>query len=185
MCVLTQIKKFCSFLIVIICSFLIIINDYGAQASDWTSQFHHESETCCQFLKPWFIFSKILLSLLYHNSRFFLKFQPAQFQIYIYGLPNGSVAKESACNARDLGLIPGLGRSPLGRHGNTLQYSCLEKPHGQRNLVGYSPGVAELDTTEWLSTHIHIFIYIWINILLFNISCSGQNLGIVTWPTLE
>ena len=47
MCVLIEIKKFCSFL---------IENDYGAQASDWTSQFHHESETCCQFLKPWFIF---------------------------------------------------------------------------------------------------------------------------------
>ena len=104
-------------------------------------------------------FPKILLSLVYHNSRFFLEFQPAQIQIYIYmDFPDGSVAKESACNARDLGLIPGLGRSPLGRHGNTLQYSCLEKPHGQRSLVGYSPGVAELDTTEWLSTHIHIFL---------------------------
>ena len=37
--------------------------------------------------------------------------------------------KESACNAEDLGLIPGLGRSPEGGHGNTLQYSCLENPH--------------------------------------------------------
>ena len=34
--------------------------------------------------------------------------------------------KESACNAGDLGLIPGLGRSPVGGHGNSLQYSCLE-----------------------------------------------------------
>ena len=32
---------------------------------------------------------------------------------------------------------PGLGRSPGGRHGNPLQCSCLENPHGQRNLVGY------------------------------------------------
>ena len=39
-----------------------------------------------------------------------------------------SSGKESACNARDLGLIPGLGRSPGGGHGNTLQYSCLENP---------------------------------------------------------
>ena len=34
--------------------------------------------------------------------------------------------KESDCNAGDLGLIPGLGRSPGGGHGNPLQYSCLE-----------------------------------------------------------
>ena len=40
---------------------------------------------------------------------------------------------------RDVGLIPGLGRSPEGGHGNPLQYSCLENLHGQRSLVGYSP----------------------------------------------
>ena len=37
------------------------------------------------------------------------------------------------------GSIPGLGRSPGGENGNSLQYSCLENPHGQRNLGGYSP----------------------------------------------
>ena len=36
-------------------------------------------------------------------------------------------------------------------HGNPLQYSCLENPHGQRSLAGYSPwGCKESDTTEWL-----------------------------------
>ena len=55
------------------------------------------------------------------------------------GFPGGSDGKESACNAGDLGLIPGLGRSPGGGHGKPLQYSCLENPHGQRSLVGYSP----------------------------------------------
>ena len=65
----------------------------------------------------------------------------------------GSDGKESACNAGDLGSIPGLGRSPGGKHGNPLQNSCLENPHGQRSLVGYSPwGHKESDTTEWLST---------------------------------
>ena len=39
-----------------------------------------------------------------------------------------SVSKESVCNARDLGLIPGLGRSPGEGNGNPLQYSCLENP---------------------------------------------------------
>ena len=41
-------------------------------------------------------------------------------------LPGGPDGKESACNVGDLGLIPGLGRSPGGGHGNPLQYSCLE-----------------------------------------------------------
>ena len=36
--------------------------------------------------------------------------------------------RESACNAGDLGLIPGLGRSPGKGNGNPLQYSCLENP---------------------------------------------------------
>jgi len=40
--------------------------------------------------------------------------------------PGGSDSKESACNARDLGLIPELGRSPGEGNGNPLQYSWLE-----------------------------------------------------------
>ena len=39
---------------------------------------------------------------------------------------SGLVGKESACNAGDWGLIPGLGRSPGEGNGNPLQYSCLE-----------------------------------------------------------
>ena len=69
------------------------------------------------------------------------------------GFPGGSDGKESTGNAGDLGSIPRLGRSPGGGHGNPLQYSCLENPHGQRNLAGYSPwGLKESDTTERLST---------------------------------
>jgi len=65
------------------------------------------------------------------------------------GFLGGSDSKEYTCNAGDLGSIPGLGRSPGEGHGNPLQFSCLEKPHGQRSLVGYSPwGHKELDTTE-------------------------------------
>ena len=44
------------------------------------------------------------------------------------GFPGGSDGEESCCNAGDLGLIPGLERSPGGGHGNSLQYSCLENP---------------------------------------------------------
>ena len=55
--------------------------------------------------------------------------------------------KESTCNARDTGSIPGLGRSPRG-HGSPPVF-LPEKPHGQRSLVDYSPcGCKESDTTE-------------------------------------
>ena len=42
------------------------------------------------------------------------------------GFPGGSDGKESACNAGDVGSVPGLGRSPGERNGNPLQYSRLE-----------------------------------------------------------
>ena len=65
------------------------------------------------------------------------------------GFPGGSDGKESACNVGDLGSIPVLGRSPGGGHGNPLQYSCLENPHGQRSLAGYSTrGRKEADTNK-------------------------------------
>ena len=64
--------------------------------------------------------------------------------------PGSSLGKESTCNAGDPGLIPGLGRSPERGHG--IQYSCMENPHGQRCLAGYSPwGHKESGTTERLS----------------------------------
>ena len=44
------------------------------------------------------------------------------------GFSHSSVGKESVCNAGDLGLIPGLGRSPGEGNGNPLQYFCLENP---------------------------------------------------------
>ena len=52
------------------------------------------------------------------------------YALFSMDFPGGSEIKASACNAGDLGLIPGLGRSP-GKgngNGNPLQYSCLENP---------------------------------------------------------
>ena len=64
------------------------------------------------------------------------------------GFPGGSVGKESACNAGDLGLIPGLGIPWRRERVPTLVFWPGEF-HGQ-----YSPwGRKELDTTEWLSLH--------------------------------
>jgi len=62
-----------------------------------------------------------------------------RISIFLGFFPGGSDHKESACNVGDLGSIPGSGRSPGKGNGNLLQYSCLENPHGQRSLEGYSP----------------------------------------------
>ena len=59
------------------------------------------------------------------------------------GFPGGSDGKESACNAGDLGSIPGLGRSPEGGQGNPLQYS----------------GVC---VCIYICVYIYIYIYIYI-----------------------
>ena len=65
------------------------------------------------------------------------------------GFPGSSAGKDSTCNSRDPGLIPGLGKFPRPGHDNPLQYSCLEDLHGQRSLVGYSPWrLKELDLTK-------------------------------------
>ena len=68
------------------------------------------------------------------------------------GFPGGSDGKESTFSAGDLDLISGLGRFPGEGHDNPLRCSCLENPHEQRSLVGYSPwGCKESDMTEQLS----------------------------------
>ena len=75
--------------------------------------------------------------------------------------PGVSDDKESVCNAGDLGWIPRMGRSPGGEHVNPLQSSCLEDPHGQRSLAGYSSwGCKESYMTEWLSTHMPYWLSI-------------------------
>ena len=57
----------------------------------------------------------------------------------ILAFPGDASVKELAFNARDMGLIPGSGRSPGGVNGNLLQYSCLENPIDRR--------------TWWATTH--------------------------------
>ena len=78
---------------------------------------------------------------------------PTLLMTYLYqlwGFPGGTVVKNLPANAgdaRDLGSVSGLGRSPGVGNGNPLP----GKFHGQRSLTGYSPwGCKESDTTEWL-----------------------------------
>ena len=63
-----------------------------------------------------------------------------------HDFPGGSDGKESACNVGDLGSIPQLGRSPGGRHGNPLQYSCLENPMDRGAEQATASGVTKSQT---------------------------------------
>ena len=60
--------------------------------------------------------------------------------------PGGSDCKESVCNAGDLASIPGSGRSPGERHGNPLQYSCLEYPMDRGAWRATVPAVSKSRT---------------------------------------
>ena len=65
--------------------------------------------------------------------------------------PGGSAGKESTCNMADLGLIPGLEKSPGEGNGYPFHYSGLE------NSMDYSPwGHKESDTTEQLSLELEL-----------------------------
>ena len=82
-----------------------------------------------------------------------------------------SDAKESACNAGDLGLVPGSGKSPGGRYGNPLQYSCLENPmdRGERWAtvlrVAKSPKrLSDFTSTLQRSSHTDSVEAEWVNI---------------------
>ena len=86
------------------------------------------------------------------------------------GFPGGSNGKEFTCNVGDLGLIPGLGRSPGEGNGYPLQYSCLENSMDRGAWQATVHGAAELDTTEQLSlslsfTSFQYTIHSWIILL--------------------
>ena len=65
------------------------------------------------------------------------------------GFPGGSDGKKYACNAGELGSIPGSGRSPGRREWQPIPVFLPGQSHGQRSLAGYSPwGHKELNTTK-------------------------------------
>ena len=73
------------------------------------------------------------------------------------GFRGSSDAKESARNAGDLGLIPGLGRSPGRGYGNQLHYSCLESSMDREDGQGTAHKAAKSQTQmNQLNIHTHI-----------------------------
>ena len=103
--------------------------------------------------------------------------------------PGGSDSKESACNARNLGLIPGLGRFPgegyWRRAWQPTLVSCLENPHGQRSLAGYSSwGHKESDMTELRSTAPSFYIEPLLKYFKWSLLSLALMLGLITRDTV-
>ena len=109
------------------------------------------------------------------------------------GLPGGSDGKESAWQSRRCkrprgrGLIPGLGRSPGGGNGNSLQHSCLENPMDRADWWATVHGVTKsrrwlsnLHTYEWCSERNDVsFSWIFAKLLALWYVSQFENLGIV------
>ena len=97
----------------------------------------------------------------YHSSPaasrvFSVSFLFSSFIMMFLGFPGGSDGKESACKARDLSSIPGLGRFPWRRSWQPTPVFLPGDSHGQKSLVSYSPwGHRESHMTEHLSAHTH------------------------------
>ena len=78
-----------------------------------------------------FVQSSLVFSCITHNKAKFHRITLANIYIGTYRLPLWLSGKGCTCNVEvtgDSGLIPGSGRSPGGRHGDSFQYSCLENP---------------------------------------------------------
>ena len=76
---------------------------------------------------------------------------------YISGFPDSSVGKEFTCNAGDLGLIPGLGRSPGEGKGYLLQYSGLENSMDYTVAKSVRQNGATFTFTVYIKAHVYLF----------------------------
>ena len=89
---------------------------------------------------------------------------------FSHGFPGGSVVKNPPAKARDVGVLPGLGRSPGEGNGNPLQYSCLENPMDRGTWWATVHGVTKSQTPLKRLTHTHDPITIFLIVLgLFSV----------------
>ena len=88
----------------------------------------------------------------------------------------GSEVKASACNVGDLGLIPGLGRSPGEGNGNPLQYSCLENPIDRGAWWATVHGVVKSRTqlSDFTLLHMHMYVCVLSNSVMCD-SCDPMD----------
>ena len=97
-----------------------------------------------------------------HNLVFMMSMIQSKIRYLTYeellGFPGGSDGKGSACDAGDLGLIPGLGRSLGEKNGYPLQYSCLENSMDRGAWWATVRVIAESDMTEWLTLSVSLFM---------------------------
>ena len=114
---------------------------------------HHSSKAsilCCSAffmaqLSPLYMTARKILALI--RWTFVGKVMSLFFNMlsrFVMGFPDGSAGKESACNVGDLGLTPGLGRSPGERKGYPLQYSGLENSMGRGAWQATVYGIARV-----------------------------------------
>ena len=89
-----------------------------------------------------------------HNLLFIHLFIPPAQEYYRFNFLGGSDGNESACNARDLGLIPGSGRSPGEGKGYPLKHSCLKNHMDGGNWRATVYGVAK-SQTQLSNFHFH------------------------------
>ena len=85
--------------------------------------------------------------------------------------------KNSSANAGDAGSIPESGRSPGGRNGNPLLYSCLQNPMDagawRATVHGITKSRTRLSDLECM--HAYAYIYIYVYICTDNVRLKGQN----------
>ena len=114
------------------------LQSFTSKAGSLRISMHHCFTDYFEIANPW-------QSALNYSPSTWTRCPPATW----WGFPGGSDGEESACNAEDLGSIPGLGRSAGGQHGHPLQYSGLENPTNRGAWCAMVHGVAQHQT--WLS----------------------------------
>ena len=104
----------------------------------------------------------------------------------LQGLPWWLSGKESVCQAGDKGSISGLGRSPGGGNGNSLQYPCLENPRDREAWWVTVHGVTELDVSEHLHYLGHTWPFGWVANSWQNFRIFYRILGwhLLNWDTV-